>query len=100
VAAYYVVSEALTNVVKHARASEVKVSVDADGADLRLSIRDDGIGGADPRKGSGLVGLRDRVEALGGQLEIGSPAGGGTALVVTLPIEVRQSRGLAATPSM
>jgi signal transduction histidine kinase len=87
VAAYYVVSEALTNVAKHAQATEVKVSVDVHGADLRLSIRDDGIGGADPRKGSGLVGLRDRVDAFGGQMDIASPAGAGTALVVTVPID-------------
>jgi signal transduction histidine kinase len=88
VAAYYVVSEALTNVAKHAQASEVRVSVEAHGADLRLSIRDNGIGGADPHKGSGLVGLRDRVDALGGQMAISSPTGSGTALLVTVPIEV------------
>ena len=65
VAAYYVVAEALTNAAKHAHPSKVNVSVEADDAHLRLSIRDDGIGGADSHKGSGLIGLIDRVEDLG-----------------------------------
>ena len=85
VAAYYVVAESLTNVAKHARASEVNVRVRTDGGNLELSIRDDGVGGADPAKGSGLIGLRDRVEALGGQMEIASHAGNGTSLLVTIP---------------
>jgi signal transduction histidine kinase len=88
VAAYYVVSEALTNAAKHARASEVDVCVDTDGANLRLTIRDDGIGGADLRKGSGLIGLTDRVEAHGGQMTISSQTGRGTSLLVTIPIKV------------
>jgi signal transduction histidine kinase len=88
VGAYYVVSEALTNVAKHARASVVKVGVEADGADLRLSIRDDGIGGADTVKGSGLIGLTDRVEALGGTMAISSPPGNGTSLLVKIPLEI------------
>ena len=67
-AAYYVVAEALTNAAKHARASQVAVTVDADGERLRLSVTDDGIGGADPCGGSGLIGLKDRVEALGGNI--------------------------------
>jgi signal transduction histidine kinase len=87
VAAYYVIAEALTNAAKHAQASEVHVSVEADGANLRLSIRDDGIGGADLARGSGLIGLKDRVEALGGQLEISSIAGHGTSLMVTIPLD-------------
>jgi signal transduction histidine kinase len=87
VAAYYVVAEALTNVAKYAQASEVRVSVDADCANLRLSIADDGVGGADARKGSGLIGLVDRVEALGGQLRISSVLGNGTSLVATIPFE-------------
>ena len=87
VAAYYVVAEALTNAAKHAHASEVNVSVEADNANLRLSIRDDGIGGADSAKGSGIVGLSDRVEALGGHMDISSPAGCGTSLLVTIPLE-------------
>jgi signal transduction histidine kinase len=88
VAAYYVVSEALTNAAKHASASAVNVSVDAEGANLRLSIQDDGIGGADAGKGSGLIGLQDRVEAVGGHMEVWSPAGSGTSLLVEIPCEV------------
>ncbi len=87
VAAYYLVSEALTNAAKHASASVVQVDVEAEDSVVRLSIRDDGVGGADPAEGSGLIGLRDRVEALGGTIEIASPAGGGTSLDVKLPIE-------------
>jgi signal transduction histidine kinase len=87
VAAYYVVSEALTNVAKHARASMVNIELDADDAILQLAIRDDGVGGADPGQGSGLVGVADRVEALGGRLHINSPAAGGTSLLVEIPVE-------------
>ncbi len=87
VAAYYVVAEALTNAAKHARASEVHVRVEADGLYLRLSIRDDGIGGANLAGGSGLIGLKDRVEALGGQLNISSLPGSGTSLLATIPLE-------------
>jgi signal transduction histidine kinase len=87
VAAYYIVSEALTNAAKHARASEVRVDIDFNGVLLRLAIADDGLGGADLEGGSGLVGLSDRIEALGGRLEVASPAGGGTALHVTIPID-------------
>jgi signal transduction histidine kinase len=89
VAAYYVVAEALTNVAKHARASAVNVRVDTEGPSLRLSIRDDGIGGADATNGSGLIGLIDRVEALGGTMAISSNPGTGTSLRVTIPLEVR-----------
>ena len=70
VAAYYVVAEALTNAAKYARATEVKVCVDTGGSSLHLLVRDDGIGGADATKGSGLLGLTDRVQALGGSLVI------------------------------
>ena len=87
VAAYYVVAEALTNAAKYAQASEVRVDVQADGATLRLSISDDGIGGADPHKGSGLIGLVDRVEALGGQLRISSIVRNGTSLLATIPFD-------------
>ena len=90
-AAYYVVAEALTNAAKHARASAVNLSADIDGANLRLSIRDDGIGGADLAKGSGLIGLTDRVEAIGGRMEICSPAGSGTSLRVNIPLESRET---------
>jgi signal transduction histidine kinase len=89
VAVYYVVAEGLTNAAKHAQASEVNVGVEAEGANLYLSIRDDGRGGADVAKGSGLIGLIDRVEALGGRIEISSPAGSGTSLLVSIPIEVK-----------
>ena len=88
VAAYYVVAEALTNTAKYAQASEVNVSAAADDANLHLSVRDDGIGGADLTKGSGLIGLTDRVEALGGKLQISSVAGSGTSLVATIPFEI------------
>jgi signal transduction histidine kinase/PAS domain-containing protein len=87
VAAYYVVSEALANAAKHAHASLVQVDVDADDSIIRLAIRDDGVGGADPVRGSGLIGLTDRVEALGGRIEVASPAGRGTSLLVRIPIE-------------
>jgi signal transduction histidine kinase len=86
VAAYYVVAESLTNAAKHAQASEVTVSVEADADDLRLCIRDDGLGGADSQGGSGLIGLRDRVESLGGRLLVSSPVGRGTSLVATIPL--------------
>ncbi len=87
VCVYYVVSEALANVVKHARASVVRVELEADDAAVRLRVRDDGEGGTDPSRGSGLIGLRDRVEALGGRIEITSPSGSGTSLLASLPLE-------------
>jgi signal transduction histidine kinase len=86
VAAYYIVSEALTNAAKHARASVVRVDVERRNGNVFLSIRDDGAGGADPGRGSGLIGLRDRVEAIGGTLIVESPVGAGTSLLVTLPV--------------
>jgi signal transduction histidine kinase len=87
VAVYYVVSEMLTNTAKHAQASAVYVDVTrADGV-LHISVRDDGVGGADPARGSGLVGLRDRVEALGGTIAFQSAKGTGTAVNVLLPLE-------------
>jgi signal transduction histidine kinase len=85
-AAYYVVSEALTNAAKHAHASVVEVEVEASDEFVALLIEDDGVGGADPGQGSGLIGLRDRIEALGGRIEIDSPRGRGTSLHITLPI--------------
>ncbi len=87
VAAYYVVGEALTNVARHAKATAVTVRAKTDTANLRLTIRDNGVGGADPANGSGLIGLIDRVEALGGQMEISSVAGSGTLLLVNIPVE-------------
>jgi signal transduction histidine kinase len=86
VAAYYVVSEMLTNAAKHAHASHVHVDVVADDGVLRVGVSDDGAGGADPARGSGLVGLKDRVEALGGAISVQSPPGEGTSLDVELPI--------------
>jgi signal transduction histidine kinase len=87
VVAYYVVSEALTNAAKHAQASVVKIDVVEQDAILKLAIRDDGVGGADPSQGTGLVGLADRVEALGGRLEIVSPPRSGTSLSIEIPVE-------------
>ena len=86
VAAYYVAAEALTNAAKHARAAVVHLDLLTDEGTLTLRVRDDGVGGADPGAGSGLVGLQDRVEALGGTIRIDSPAGRGTCVVVTLPL--------------
>ncbi|MDT0569251.1 PAS domain S-box protein [Streptomyces sp. DSM 3412] len=86
VAAYYVTSESLTNAVKHARASVVTVAAEEHPGVLELLIRDDGVGGAEPDKGSGLIGLIDRVEAIGGRLTVTSPPGEGTTLSVRLPL--------------
>jgi signal transduction histidine kinase len=86
VAAYYVVSEALTNAAKHAQARVARVAVERRDTSLHLSIRDDGAGGADPERGSGLIGLRDRVEAIGGTIMVDSPVGAGTSLRVVLPV--------------
>jgi len=86
VAAYYVISEALANAAKHAEASGVHVQVDATGGVLRLDVRDDGVGGADPARGSGLIGLRDRVEATGGTFTVISRRGEGTRLLIELPV--------------
>jgi PAS domain S-box-containing protein len=86
VAAYYTISEALTNASKHARASRVWVSLRVEDDMLVLAIRDDGVGGADASRGSGLTGLRDRIEALGGTIRIKSPSGAGTRIDVGIPI--------------
>jgi GAF domain-containing protein len=86
VAAYYTVSEALTNAAKHAGAMRVWIALRLEEAVLVLSIRDDGAGGADPSRGSGLTGLRDRIEALGGTIRIVSPLGGGTDIDVQIPL--------------
>ncbi len=85
VSTYYVVAEALTNAAKHARASTVTVTVETTGDVLRVAVQDDGIGGADFARGTGLVGLRDRVEALGGRIVLDSPPGAGTSLRLELP---------------
>jgi signal transduction histidine kinase len=86
VAAYYVVAEALSNAAKHAHASVVRLSGDVEEDRLFLTVSDDGVGGADPSRGSGLIGLADRVEALGGTLTIESPPGIGTSLQAQLPL--------------
>jgi len=85
-AAYYTVAEALTNAAKHAGATAAEVKVTAGGGVLRVRVRDDGCGGADFSHGSGLVGLRDRAEALGGHLQLDSPPARGTTLEITLPL--------------
>jgi signal transduction histidine kinase/uncharacterized protein YoaH (UPF0181 family) len=87
VAAYYVVSETLANTAKHAHASRVEISAEAKPGILELTINDDGIGGADLERGSGLIGLVDRVDVLGGTMEITSPAGTGTSVHVRLPVD-------------
>jgi signal transduction histidine kinase len=86
VASYFVVSEALANAAKHAEASVANVKIDTEGSLLHLSIGDDGVGGADPSRGSGLIGLTDRVQALGGTLSVRSPPGTGTTIRVELPV--------------
>ncbi|HVN12544.1 MAG TPA: GAF domain-containing protein [Kineosporiaceae bacterium] len=87
VTAYYVVSEALTNAAKHANASVVDVAVELAERGLRVDVRDDGVGGAELGRGSGLVGLKDRVEAIGGRLVVASPPGEGTRLTAELPLD-------------
>jgi signal transduction histidine kinase len=86
VAAYYVVSEALTNAAKHAHASVVHVAVETQDRVLRVSVRDDGLGGADPARGSGLLGMKDRAEAIGGTMSLQSSRSGGTSLQIELPL--------------
>jgi signal transduction histidine kinase len=101
VAAYYVISEALTNTAKHAGASRAEVAVEERGSTLRVFVSDDGAGGADSRRGSGLIGLRDRVEAIGGSIEVTSPRGDGTLVQVSLPIRRKdgaEQAGEDATP--
>ena len=95
VAAYYVASEALANTMKHAKASHAEISLSTRDGTLLLSIRDDGVGGANPARGSGLAGLTDRVEALGGSIHLHSTAGAGTHITVDLPLnyELAQSAG-------
>jgi signal transduction histidine kinase len=100
VAAYYVMSEALANASKHSGASVVHIELRSDGHHLTLRISDDGVGGADPAGGSGLVGLADRAGALGGRFSMSSPVGRGTTLSVELPLgtAVRRAETALATP--
>jgi signal transduction histidine kinase len=88
VSAFYIVAEALTNAAKHSRASIVTVTAGRDAADgtLRIEVADDGVGGAEFTGGTGLVGLKDRAEALGGHIDLRSPRGAGTTLRVNLPL--------------
>ena len=86
-AAYFVACEAITNAVKHGSASKVAVRAVRDDGTLRVSVSDDGVGGATVRRGSGLAGLRDRVAAHGGTFHIASPRGGGTTVEVAIPCE-------------
>jgi signal transduction histidine kinase len=103
-AAYYVVSESMTNAIKHSQASAISIKIETDhagepfavgldgrsrGVTLHATIADDGIGGADPSAGSGLTGLADRVDALGGRFDLDTPGGGGTRIMVELPLERR-----------
>jgi signal transduction histidine kinase len=83
--AYFIVAEALTNVVKHSHAERAQVRAGVEDGMLHVEVRHDGTGGADPQ-GQGLVGMRDRVIALGGRLKIESPAGGGTLVAAHLPL--------------
>jgi signal transduction histidine kinase len=83
---YYVFSEALTNAIKHAGATYVAVGLELEPDVARLHVRDDGVGGADARVGSGLVGLTDRVHAVGGTIEVRSPVGEGTRIDVRIPL--------------
>jgi signal transduction histidine kinase len=85
IAVYFAVSEGLANATKHSQASVVSIRIDFDGSDVRASISDDGIGGASLKGGSGLIGIVDRLEALGGHVLLDSPPNGGTTITVTLP---------------
>jgi signal transduction histidine kinase len=88
VAAYFAVAEALTNAAKHAEAALVRVTGTARDGVLRVCVQDDGRGGASPARGSGLVGITDRVEALGGTLALHSPPGSGTSVELALPLSL------------
>ena len=88
-AAYFVTAEALTNVAKYARATKAKVRLSCERERLRVLVRDNGVGGADPSTGSGLRGLHDRVDALDGHLEVDSPPGVGTTVTVEIPLNDR-----------
>jgi signal transduction histidine kinase len=84
--AYFVVSEALANVAKHASATNVSITADCTPTTLRVEVGDDGVGGAEPGRGSGIRGLQDRVAAIGGRLSVASPSGQGTLVVAELPL--------------
>jgi len=86
-AAYFVCAEAVTNVAKYASASSVRCEVSSSAGRVRVAVADDGVGGADPGSGSGLRGLADRIDALGGTFTVTSPAGRGTVISAELPLE-------------
>jgi PAS domain S-box-containing protein len=94
-AVYYVVSEALANAAKHARASRISVVVTTSGSEIRAIVEDDGSGGAEVSAGSGLVGLIDRVEALGGRFSLESPPGHGTRISIEMPLTAEPIDGVA-----
>ncbi len=98
--AYFVVAEALTNVVKHARARRAWVVASVDGAVVRIAVRDDGVGGARLGLGSGLTGLFDRVEARGGTLQIISPEGDGTTIEASVPVGGPPAAASGPLPSL
>ena len=85
-ASYFICSEALANIAKHANATNVHIQITETGTELRIEVADDGVGGADPVAGSGLRGLQDRAEALGGHLAISSSPGRGTRLTTQVPL--------------
>jgi signal transduction histidine kinase len=93
---YYVVAESITNAVKHAQASTVALRGGLRGEAIELEIKDDGVGGADPRRGTGLIGLKDRVDTLGGTISFASPAGAGTTIRMRLPAGLKDEREQAA----
>ncbi|MGN6692541.1 MAG: sensor histidine kinase, partial [Aquihabitans sp.] len=94
-AAYFIVNEALTNVARHAQATRAEVAIERAGPRLVIEVRDDGVGGADASRGTGLQGLRERVDGLGGSLHVVSPDGGPTTISVELPC----AAGSPRTPS-
>jgi PAS domain S-box-containing protein len=97
-AVYYAISEALANAAKHARASEISVVVTTSGSEIRATIEDDGSGGAEMSAGSGLVGLIDRIEALGGRFALDSPPGHGTRISIVMPLVAGPIEGVAQVP--
>src|SRR5581483_3455599 len=97
-AVYYAISEALANAAKHARASEVSVVLTTSGSEIRAIIEDDGRGGAEVSAGSGLVGLIDRIEALGGRFALDSPPGHGTRISIEMPLTAEPTGGVPRTP--
>jgi signal transduction histidine kinase len=89
-ASYYIISELVTNITKHAGVAAADLIIEAREDELFIGMRDDGVGGADSAKGTGLTGLRDRVEALGGTMEVDSPLGSGTSVRVRIPVGARR----------